>query len=114
MTERERLIELLKKLGNEENDGINAESIANYLLENGVIVPPVRVGNIAYFVLYDGVDDEWFISEEPIVDVCTKGFYTSGKNGSTENCDLWLWSCVGDDTFFDKEEAEQALKEKGK
>lgn len=36
MTERERLIEILNDWGNKENDGIRAESIADYLLQNGV------------------------------------------------------------------------------
>ena len=52
MTERERLIELLKKapyganaitLSDKHKDSILGE-IADYLLENGVIVPPVKVG----------------------------------------------------------------------
>lgn len=44
MSERERLIELLQEWGNKENDGVRAESIADYLLENGVIVLSVKVG----------------------------------------------------------------------
>ena len=40
MTERERLIEMLNEWGNKENDGVRAESIADYLLENGVIITP--------------------------------------------------------------------------
>lgn len=38
MTEREKLIELLHNWSKNENDGVNAESIADYLLENGVII----------------------------------------------------------------------------
>ncbi len=44
MSERERLIELLQEWGNKEDDGVRAESIADYLLENGVIVLSVKVG----------------------------------------------------------------------
>ena len=56
MTERERLIELLKKapyganaitLSDKHKDSILGE-IADYLLENGVIVPPVQVGATVY------------------------------------------------------------------
>ena len=52
MAERERLIELLKKapyganaitLSDKHKDSILGE-IADYLLENGVIVPPVKMG----------------------------------------------------------------------
>ena len=48
MTERERLIELLLEWGNKENDGVRAKSIADYLLANGVIVPPCKVGDKIY------------------------------------------------------------------
>jgi hypothetical protein len=48
MNERERLIEKLYEWGNKENDGVRAESIADYLLEKGVIVPPVKVGDTVY------------------------------------------------------------------
>ena len=56
MTERERLIELLKKapyganaitLSDKHKDSILGE-IADYLLENGVVVPPVKVGATVY------------------------------------------------------------------
>ena len=126
MTERERLVELIDKkrleyvsfcneMAMAGNYGMPSlgEYLADYLLAKGVIVPPCKVGDTAYFVLYDGVDDEWFISAEPIVDVCTKGFYTSGHEGSTENGDLWQWSEIGKIVFLSKEEAERALKERG-
>lgn len=48
MSERERLIELLQEWGNKENDGVRAESIADYLLKNGVVVPPVKIGKTVY------------------------------------------------------------------
>ena len=51
MSERERLIELLENWGNKENDGVRAESIADYLLENGVIVPPVKIGTRVYTII---------------------------------------------------------------
>ena len=53
MTERERLIEILNEWGNKENDGVRAESIADYLLENGMIVPPCKVGTHLYFLSGD-------------------------------------------------------------
>ena len=34
--------------GNKENDGVRAESIADYLLEHGALVPPVKVGDTVY------------------------------------------------------------------
>lgn len=87
-----------------------AELIADYLLANGVIVTPCKVRDTAYFLIEDKVAGEKYISPEPIVDVCTKGFYTSGHDDSDENGDLWLWSDVGEIVFFDKAKAEQTLK----
>ena len=57
MTERERLIELLMQgdIAAAKQGVFNccmcrreAETIADYLLENGVIVPPVKMGDIVY------------------------------------------------------------------
>lgn len=47
MSEKERLIELLdQNCGYVEEQ--KAEMLADYLLENGVIVPPVKVGDTVY------------------------------------------------------------------
>ena len=75
-----------------------------------IIVPLCKVGDVAYFLIEDEVAGGKYISSEPITDVCTKGFYTSGHADSDENGDLWLWSDVGGIVFFDKEEAEEVLK----
>lgn len=45
MNERERLVELLNEWESKENDSSPAESIADYLLENGVVVLPCKVGD---------------------------------------------------------------------
>ena len=50
MNERERLIELLYDWGNKENDGVRAESIADYLLENGVMVLPCKINDHVWFI----------------------------------------------------------------
>lgn len=57
MNNREKLIELLQNWGNKENDGVRAESIADYLLENGVIVLSVKVGQTVYYIggIYNGI-----------------------------------------------------------
>ena len=119
---RERLIELLSAadgVGKRvifDNANLKAyiAELADHLLANGVIMPPCKVGDTVYFVIYDSVIDEWHISPEPVVDVTTKGFYTSGHEGSNENGDLWLWEDVGDDIFLTQEEAEAALAERSR
>lgn len=50
MSERERLVELLQEWGNKENDGVRAESIADYLLENGVVVLPCKINDHVWFI----------------------------------------------------------------
>ena len=50
MTDRDRLIELLNNWGTENNDGIRAESVADYLIVNGAILLPCNVGDIVYAV----------------------------------------------------------------
>lgn len=90
-----------------------AERIADALMQDGAVFPGCKVGDTAYFVIYDSVEDKWHISAEPIVDVCTKGFYTSGHEDSTENGDLWEWSEVGETVFFSNEEAEKAIAGRG-
>ena len=45
VTERERLIELLQSVPVDCTDCRGVGTIADYLLENGVIVPPVKVGD---------------------------------------------------------------------
>ena len=85
--------------------------LADAILADGWMRPPCKVGDTSYFLIEDTVAGKKYISPEPIVDVCTKGFYTSGHADSEENGDLWLWSDVGEIVFFTKEETEAKLKE---
>ena len=51
MTERERLIELIGEIKSYEYSGMSKvtnEGLADYLLENGVIVHPVKFGDTVY------------------------------------------------------------------
>lgn len=99
----------LRRLYNEIFDRLQEYEVAE---ETGrIIVPPCKVGDMAYFVIEDTVIGKEYISPERIVDICTKGFYTSGHKDSDENEDLWLWSDIGKTVFLAREEAEQALKE---
>lgn len=56
MSEYERLIELINQAFNQADDNYgmpNAEQVADYLLENGVSVPPVKVGQTVYGISRD-------------------------------------------------------------
>lgn len=105
MNERERLIELLQNWGNKENDGVRAESIADYLLENGVVVSPVKVGDVVYYVggmyhhLIKSAKVEAFeINETEVIEL-----YVCSENGVGFQDKI-------DKFYLTKEEAEKALK----
>lgn len=127
MTERERLVELLNKVGGNilefptENF---IETLADYLLANGVIVPPCKVG-----------DDVWVIDREngEAVGVSCVMFLAKSKGciiataqindydldeiieyhiiETQDNFDTDLMVYSDDDCFPTREEAERALKE---
>ena len=109
MTERERLIELLKQ-GELEADkqGIfncsrskwKAEIMADYLLKNGVIVPPVKFGDTVYKIT-DYYMPPWFSDDDNFAVkhyICTTTFKRS---------DIYPKNL-----YFTREEAEKALKER--
>lgn len=106
MNEREKLIELLENWGNKENDGVRAESIADYLLENGVIVPPVKVGGIV-----------WVIYNKCVTPANVMAVYIDKRGGMFDLKILTegLKSTINKDYTFDmvyltKEQAEKALE----
>ena len=106
MTDRERLIEILK-LGScpspylcDENckyanlERCYEERTADLLLEHGVIVPPCKVGDTVYSIEMHIVD-KWVKYK-----VCEIPF------------SLTLWENGWEDIFLTREEAERALKER--
>ena len=118
MKERERLIELLNDWGNKENDGVRAESMADYLLANGIIVPPCKVGDTVYRIveMSTGITSKIrAIRKEAkitgIIQPCEptiKRFIrcvTVTKNNIINCCENY-----GKTVFLTKEEAEQALR----
>ena len=58
MNQKDRLVQLLEKFGEENGVIMNlTESIAEFLSENGVIVPPCKVGD-KVFCIYSETDGE--------------------------------------------------------
>ena len=120
MRERKRLIELLKQTchckdedcSNCSSNGICfAHREADYLLDNGVIVPPVKVGDDVYTVnKRNGVETK------RVVEISWKrdwagtdlgwGLILSGKRSNNR----YNISNIGKTVFLTKEEAEKALK----
>lgn len=114
MTERERLIELLNKKYDHFCDqcGVNkdsryTENLSDYLLENGVIVPPVKVNDIIYIAdensnEFTGID-ECRVSKLEWNGVFWAIFVDKDYCGYSENE-------IGKTVFLTREEAEKALK----
>lgn len=111
MSERERLVELLQEWGNKENDGVRAESIADYLFENGVIVPPVTIGQTVYEIQQDRTLQKWYVYG--IIKYDGQEWAAKAKN----NKNKWnyidrtfAFRLFGKTVFLTKEAAEKALK----
>ena len=123
MTELEKLVELLMQgeLEADKQDFFNcsqskrkAEFIADFLLENGVIIPPVKAGDKIYEICERRKGDKWvkIISERVVhgVEIGTNGSMTA-RCGTTVSV---FFSDIGKTVFFTREEAENALKESEK
>ena len=117
MTERERLIELLMQgdIAASKQGVFNccmckreAEILADHLLENGVIVPPVQVGATVYCTdsyrhLIKPLEIFGFDCTKRICKYyCSSGDYTPAWFNPAE---------IGKTVFLTREEAEKALKE---
>ena len=133
---RDRLIELLHK---NSWDYLlceaNIKLLADHLLENGVIVPPVSIGSTVYAIsetrAKEAKVDELYINSQKRVVI----FADFDCDEDCEGCPFEMWSqsfcgewdCgnqfgvveikieeLGKTVFLTKEEAEQALKEREK
>ena len=100
---RDRLIELLEE-GHKKH--LYYDQIADYLLKNGVIVPPCKVGQTVYKISYRKGSNVKYVEETTICRI------------AIDNEGIWLFcSCnpivkckFGKLVFLTKEEAEQVLK----
>ena len=112
MTDRDRLIKIiLEAIHNEFIDltTYDITAIADYLLANGVIVPPCKVGDVVWFDTYkkngtvslgiqphkvDRIDVICVVGEKELIETKLHGWY------------------FGESVFLTKEEAEKALRER--
>ena len=119
MTEREKLIELI--INSVSGCARNwAETIADYLLANGIIVPPCKVGDTVYRVtkLCNGKS---FVSEGIVFEISSTYeagtsktrffFWANGDEYTSRHYSLWCeLTDFGKTVFLTREEAEKALK----
>lgn len=117
MTDRERLIELMKKgYENVPVGGFVYEGIADHLLDNGVIVPPCKVGDTVYYPwIYDGQCGVAFSEVESIkiyvnrLPIAIVEDWQSDMPMPTS----FTIEDFGETIFLTREEAEKALAERG-
>ena len=108
MTERERLIELLNKAPK----SLRYEDLPDYLLANGLIVPPCKVGDTVYKVIPK--------CTARMEDCPYMGGYGTPRCGKAdEHCKAYIEEIafvyalidnIGVDVFVTKEEAEKAIR----
>ena len=130
-TMRERLIELWKtrqphgqKWDYYENgqsvETVSNDKLADYLIANGVIVPPCKVGGMVYAFCKDfGVVLPYFVENLNIgfMDK-NRNYWTFEANCHSEETDELLDEIdfdledIGKTVFLTREEAEKALKER--
>lgn len=114
MNGRERLIELMRQAFNVSDDNYgtpNTEQVVDYLLENSVIVLPVKVGDTVYTVSKrDGIVAKMVVEISWKLDWAGTdlgwGLILSGKRSNNR----YNVSNIGKTVFLTKEEAEKALK----
>ena len=113
MTDRDRLIELIIKgyteWGNITRYEVSiSEYLADYLLENGVIVPLCKVGDMVYAI---GTITGQIIESVVIAIICSENnIFLHLENETVVD----IFQQLGKTVFLTKEEAEEKLKELGK
>lgn len=127
MTDRDRLIEMIKQANTlylDYLESINqkglidtesrAEYIADYLLANGVVVPPCKIGDTLYYPWsYDGISGITIL-EVSCIKIYVQGrclvFYTDVESDMPmPNC--FTIEDFGKTVFLTREEAEKFLEE---
>lgn len=114
MTDRERLITLMQEVSQSKSDyagNIGLGQIADYLLANGVIVPPCKVGDTVYMVFNNEIIELTVISLSYMLLTSFKQFnaLTMNYRGAVLSYEI---KDIGKTVFLTLEEAEKALSER--
>ena len=113
MADRERLIELLSNIDYACDNGSNLqdriEFIADYLLSNGVIVPPVKIGQTVYIIPKYNGNPYCVVKQDKVqmIGITSRGIHIKARNKSNFNKTYMLGKTV----FLTKLEAEKALED---
>ena len=122
MTDRDRAIELIRQSGcvsvwDYYNDDFvepdPIQTLADYLLANGVIVPPVRVGSKVYKISRNKVKECEVVFVGISADErCSHfNFVENYEDGTFYKSYSMVFDVIGKTVFLTKEEAEAKLKE---
>lgn len=107
---KEKLIELLNTMIDENKDkNISTEIMADYLIENGVIVPPCKVGDTVWLA-FSWFDSEVVKGKISMLQQKADGSWKIRVSDSVGVKDFPITE-IGNVIFFTKEEAENKLKE---
>lgn len=123
MTERERLTALIlecaaiHECGFDPDKRVPADKLAGFLLANGVILPPCKVGDTVWIVFspkYPANPSDkgkWFMVQDGVQRLLrgSKGFSVE-----TWNMGTYPETKIGDTVFLTREDAEAALKKRRK
>lgn len=105
---RDRLIELIKNAPVWKNGTFNeaCELVADHLIENGVILPPCKVGDTVY-----SKNGKPYVVEG--IHYKNGRFMFGGSRDGIEGMPqkVWFENEINKTVFLSKEEAEKALKE---
>ena len=108
MTERNRLLQLIEQaeekfptMGNLVFKMTVEEYVADYLIENGVVILPCKPGDTIYSIWEDD-DGLPYIDEVKIIDVSVEKIWVEGGGFSVK--------CLGKTDFLTRKQAEDELK----
>ena len=111
---RDRLIELLQEFTDNNNGGGSNHGRADYLLENGVIVPPCKLGQTVYLII-DIDNPARRMLECKVISVSME---ETGMHFQFQTVKKYLYRYgnfdiddIGKTVFLTKEQAEKALAE---
>lgn len=122
MTEKERLTKLIQQAEREYHHDMNigiGEFIADYMLKNGVIVPPCKIGDTIYVIpsktnfnlnrMYGCMKDNNRVYEQKVnaIHIYLSVYTLTACDGLQSQSN----SMYGETWFLTREEAEKALRE---
>lgn len=120
MTERERLMKIFDRLYYQQGNDVlyftndETETLADWLLENNVIVPPCKVGDTVYYI--DSIRNENGKLVDTICQQKVKQISTNshGTFLVVDYCNTLNCEDVGITIFLKRKDAEKALNEQKK